>query len=170
MLLESSLNPSADSPNSENSAPILPRDRTELCKASAFLFDPIREVFTKKDHCLTQLPVELAVLRSCFQRQMIHKEDWTRPLSTDFSFRRGLSSQDLAKFAASIMEKDSTHFDEQCCTDFRTRRNGRPGPASERLLRLSEDIIACATADAELVEPICNVLIVRFNPRQYSYH
>lgn len=140
---------------------ILRDNSTELLKALAFLVNPIRELFARKDESLTEMLQDLAILDSRFQHHMVEEADWTRPLSTDFSFRRGLGQKDLAEFAASITEKDNAYFDRLCGTDFRTISSGRLDPIDERLLKLSDDVRTCAMADADLVGPIAEVIMVR---------
>jgi len=140
---------------------ILRNNSAELLKALVFLINPIRVLFARRHEDLTEMLQDLAVLDSRFQHDIIEEANWIRPLSTDFSFRRGLGQKDLAKFAASITEKDSACFDQLCGSDFRMISSGRLDPIDERLLQLGDDVRACATADADLVEPIAEVIMVR---------
>jgi hypothetical protein len=141
---------------------ILRDDSAELLKTLTFLINPIRGLLARKDQCLTELLQGLAVLNSRFQHDMVKEIDWTRPLSTHFSFRKGLGRKDLATFATSITDEDNVHFDRLCGTDFRTLASGRLYSIDEKLLKLKlrDDVRAFATADAELVGPIAEVIIV----------
>jgi hypothetical protein len=160
-LLTTSLNSPDVTPVLTDDLIMLRDDWVELLKALPFLVNPIRELFARKDEGFTEMLQDLAVLDSRFQHDMVEEADWTRPLSTDFSFRKGLDQKDLAEFAASITESYNAYFDQIYGTDFRTIRSGRLDPIDERLLQLSDDVRACATADADLVGPIAEVIMVR---------
>jgi hypothetical protein len=140
---------------------ILRNESAELLNALTFLINPIRVVFARKDQGLTEMLQDLAVLDSRFQHDMIREADWTRPLSTDFSFRRGLGQTDLAAFATSITEEDKVHFDRLWGADFWPLASGGLYSIDERLLKLSDDVRACAIADTDLLEPITEVIVVR---------
>jgi hypothetical protein len=97
---------------------------------------------------------------------MVEEIDWTRPLSTYFSFRKGLGRKDPATFATSITDKDNVHFDRLCGTDFRTLASGRLYYyIDEKLLKLklSDDVRAYAAVDADLVGPIAEAIMVRWS-------
>jgi hypothetical protein len=169
-LLTTSLHPFNDAPVLNVDSLILRNDSIELLESLTFLIGPIRRLFGRQEEDLTEMLQDLAVLDSRFRHDMVIEVDWTRPLSTDFSFRRGLGQKDLAVFAASITEEDSAHFDRLCGTDFRTLSSGRLDPIDERLLSFSDDVRACATADADLVGPIAEVIMVGQRPRAVFYH
>jgi hypothetical protein len=140
---------------------ILRNESAELLNALTFLINPIRVLFVRKDQGLTEMLQDLAVLNSRFQHDMVKEVDWTRPLSTDFSFRRGLGQTDLAAFASSITGEDKVHFDRLCGADFWPLASGDLYSIDERLLKLSDDVRACATADTDLLGPIAKVIMVR---------
>lgn len=134
-------------------------DSAELLDCLHFLLNPIRELFAKEQG-LTEMLQHIAVLDSRFQHDTVQEVDWTRPLSTDFSLRRGLSRKDLAGFAASITENDAAHFSHLCGKDFQRIASGRLDPIDDRLLKFGDDIRACVTADVDLVESIAELTMV----------
>jgi hypothetical protein len=144
-----------------NDSIILHNESDELLNALTFLINPIRVLFLRKDQGLTEMLQDLAVLDSRFQHDMVKEVDWTRSLSTDFSFRRGLGQTDLAALATSITEEDKIHFDRLCGADFWPLASGGLYSVDERLLKLSDDVRACATADTDLIGPIAEVILVR---------
>lgn len=146
---------------SADDSTILRNESAELLNALTFLINPIRVLFARKDQGLTEMLQDLAVLDSRFQYDMVKEVDWTRPLSTDFSFRRGLDQTDLAAFATSITEEDKVHFDRLCGSDFWPFASVGLYSIDERLLKLSDDVRACATADTDLLGPIAEVIMVR---------
>jgi hypothetical protein len=136
-------------------------DSAELLDNLPFLLTPIRELFAKTEQGLSEMLQDIAVLDSRFQHDMIRGNDWTRLLLGGFSFRKGLSQNDLVRFAASATENDMVHFNRLCSTGFRTMPGNCLGSIDERLLIFSDDVRACITADADLVKSTAEPTMVR---------
>jgi hypothetical protein len=104
---------------------------------------------------------DIAVLDSRFQYDMVRGNDWTRPLLDGFSFGKGLGQNDLVGFAASTAENGMVHFNRLCSTGLWAILSSHLDPIDERLLKFIDDVRACVTADADLVKPIAEPIMVR---------
>ena len=125
-----------------------------------------------KNQSLIETLKRLAILAVQFEETVVEAVhvNWTKPLSTEFSFLEDINRMDLKQMAISIMKADTVCFNHLCVQDFLEHENGPRKDIGRIWQTLSSDIKACVIADrglgpvigqvAKINEPQCMNLVI----------
>ena len=117
----------------------------------------------RRDQAFEQVIRRLSILEAQFHYTIVDAVyvDWETSLSAHFSFLEDISYGNPKELAAAITTGDSAHFQRLCIEDFQPNSdNARIHDMISRWSTLADDVMVCATANSDLVEPISEVVKV----------